>query len=499
MGDQYNIANVRAFGAVGDGVVDDRAAFQAAIDLGDTVYVPAGMYRLTNGLTSTKPVRILGQGVASKINMVAGSGALLFLGGGIANGTPNPGYAGTVYNFGTAALSAGQYVYTCADTTGLAVGDVLFLDLGIDPQDGGQHYIRQWNVVAGIAGDQVTLRSPLPEAVGEVGAPAYAFSPTFHEAVKVTTPANHIEVGHLSIEQSAGESAVFALRARNVHVHDLFFPNTSARAVIVGECDNVVVERLLAQRSTGTYAFVNLYGCRNSAVRDVRAALVGSGIDLENQMRGFTLERIVFEGDSADKNAYGYLRIGGHSLDGSIRDVEITNAGTVTALLAQALVVGSQSQITTENVSLCVNASIFPLKYHRGQFNYRGTTYRNRVRATVDVSLVPNMEAVGYALPSGLLCRLKGMISTRTGVLLVRLHSNSTGGYATVLDTSQSIDRFPADGVLAEMTTDQFVTVGDSPLYTFNTYTEGHMLRVTTDGTVPEGATLQLETEFFTA
>jgi len=43
--DQY--VNVRMFGAVGDGIVDDTAAFLAARDTGKNLYVPAGNYSIT--------------------------------------------------------------------------------------------------------------------------------------------------------------------------------------------------------------------------------------------------------------------------------------------------------------------------------------------------------------------------------------------------------------------------------------------------------------------
>jgi hypothetical protein len=50
----YLVANVKQYGAVGDGTTDDTAAFQAAIDSlgtnGGTVYVPSGTYRITGTL-----------------------------------------------------------------------------------------------------------------------------------------------------------------------------------------------------------------------------------------------------------------------------------------------------------------------------------------------------------------------------------------------------------------------------------------------------------------
>lgn len=42
--------NVKDFGAVGDGVTDDRAAIQAALDAGGWVYIPEGTYALVSGL-----------------------------------------------------------------------------------------------------------------------------------------------------------------------------------------------------------------------------------------------------------------------------------------------------------------------------------------------------------------------------------------------------------------------------------------------------------------
>ncbi|RVT80227.1 hypothetical protein EM858_04320 [Agrobacterium sp. CNPSo 2736] len=57
--------NVQWFGAVGDGVVDDTVAVQAAIDIADVISVPRGLdVRLTETVNVNRPVTIIGKGCA---------------------------------------------------------------------------------------------------------------------------------------------------------------------------------------------------------------------------------------------------------------------------------------------------------------------------------------------------------------------------------------------------------------------------------------------------
>lgn len=51
-------ASVKDFGAVGDGVTDDTAAIQAALDAGGDIYFPAGRYKATSQLTANQPCTI---------------------------------------------------------------------------------------------------------------------------------------------------------------------------------------------------------------------------------------------------------------------------------------------------------------------------------------------------------------------------------------------------------------------------------------------------------
>ena len=70
--------NVKKYGAIGDGVTDDTAAIQAAIDamptVGGVLYFPAGKYLVpAGGLTCNKPITILGDGMGSYETTSGGS------------------------------------------------------------------------------------------------------------------------------------------------------------------------------------------------------------------------------------------------------------------------------------------------------------------------------------------------------------------------------------------------------------------------------------------
>jgi polygalacturonase len=45
-----NVINVKDYGAVGDGLVDDSAAIQAALSTGQHVYIPSGSYLINDQL-----------------------------------------------------------------------------------------------------------------------------------------------------------------------------------------------------------------------------------------------------------------------------------------------------------------------------------------------------------------------------------------------------------------------------------------------------------------
>ena len=74
--------SVKDFGAVGDGVADDAAAIQAAIDGYTAIYFPAGTYKIGTTLNITDDTYLFGDGDASIISADDGVGAISALSSG---------------------------------------------------------------------------------------------------------------------------------------------------------------------------------------------------------------------------------------------------------------------------------------------------------------------------------------------------------------------------------------------------------------------------------
>jgi hypothetical protein len=77
-----DVANVKDFGAVGNGIADDRIAFQNAIATGKSVYIPDGTYNLTTGvvINDYNAKLILIGSSKDKVKLISNIGTWMFLG-----------------------------------------------------------------------------------------------------------------------------------------------------------------------------------------------------------------------------------------------------------------------------------------------------------------------------------------------------------------------------------------------------------------------------------
>jgi hypothetical protein len=162
--------SVRDYGAVGDGLTDDSAAFEsamAAVAKPGVVIIPAGTYRLSRTLKPTSGLVLRGQGATVSL--------LVFHMGG----ATDPLIDFTTYNsrpFSSlgqdAALGATSLTLTAA--SGVAVGDVMEIEQQNDPakmytdpewnQSWAQSVVGQFAVVTAVSGTTVSLDRPLRAA-----------------------------------------------------------------------------------------------------------------------------------------------------------------------------------------------------------------------------------------------------------------------------------------------------------------------------------------------
>lgn len=132
------IPSVQDFGAVGDGITDDTAAFQLAEAAYDFLYLPEGNYVVTTAPTKTYigPGRILTSGVSS----------ITFAGGGANDATVNGNYDGAYALQIVARISnpATSAVATTGFSAALGIGTLTF-------SGGGTYPVGSWVEISGVS------------------------------------------------------------------------------------------------------------------------------------------------------------------------------------------------------------------------------------------------------------------------------------------------------------------------------------------------------------
>ncbi|CAB5082867.1 Pectate lyase superfamily protein [Burkholderia cenocepacia] len=120
--------SVRQFGAKGDGVTDDTAAFQAALNAGlMTLYVPAGTYLLGKlVMPSTVGFVLYGDGTSSVLVQKAGAGSLLTW------STSSVNYVqGYVERLAFVGTNGSGHTIDTSGTGGLTLQDLYFTDVPV--------------------------------------------------------------------------------------------------------------------------------------------------------------------------------------------------------------------------------------------------------------------------------------------------------------------------------------------------------------------------------
>jgi parallel beta-helix repeat protein len=150
-----NLINIKTFGAVGNGVTSDQAAFQAALDainaagVSTTLQIPDGIYRLTDELTyiDGPPLRIIGD---------SREGAQLVWDDNATRGLTLDATTASVSSLLTSDGQIGDRTVNVANGALFNIGNWVFLD---DSQTNGGTLVTR---VHSIVGNAVTLEDALP-------------------------------------------------------------------------------------------------------------------------------------------------------------------------------------------------------------------------------------------------------------------------------------------------------------------------------------------------
>lgn len=151
-----DVVSVKDFGAVGDGVTDDAAAFIAARATGKRVYAPTGTYKLNQAVTSSGDLILEGDGPSTVLDFtgtVTGGNYALD-----ANGTA------TQIEELSGTQNVGSTTVTFVSAPSLSVGDVFVIYNPTASSWSGfrpEYRAGEWCEVESIAGNVVTLRNSL--------------------------------------------------------------------------------------------------------------------------------------------------------------------------------------------------------------------------------------------------------------------------------------------------------------------------------------------------
>lgn len=316
-------ANVKNYGALGDGATDDTAAVQAAITAGPTVLFPPGTYMVTN-LT-----------IPSNRTIIVSAGAIVR---GTATGyiLSATGTEGTPVNI-TANTVVGARTVT-ATSHGLVAGDWFRLgSTGVFDASRTSSTIGELLQVESVAGSTITTFTPI------VGGP-YTTAAT--GAVSKVTAAEGITLtggGIIQGNKAADSQMGFVVTlGRNIRVRDVTFRNIDQRHTYFRDCVDVGVEGCTfdwAIHASQAYGISFADATQDSWAKDNTFRYVRHSLSTNNNTGGKGIPRRILFADNTilwTSTATGGSMGGGDAID--------THAAAEDIWIERNTVIGSAGQ-----------------------------------------------------------------------------------------------------------------------------------------------------------
>lgn len=484
-----DLLNVKWFGATGDGATNDSAAVLAASDaairIGVTLFFPPGTYKIGTSISITGSVKWLGSG---KDTIIDGTGNPFQGGANLGFGvTINGGVEAVARTATGVALYNGSTQIPINSVTGLAVGDEVYCELGVDPTDATQPFIRMFAKITNITTLTITLDNGVAEDVNG----------TSHKVWKVTNPCKN-----LSITQLAINNCPFSINyVQNGVVSDIFMER-AVGGFLITNVFNLTFERIVANlvQSVGTIGIASSYGwfiqgwghygvrIRDIHIRNLQGVCFFSS---ESQSRDTFMDNIRLA-CSTGLAPSGYSVIRGDSTTRPmvVRNIYVTHLDDNTTRSYG----GQDQNILYENFYFEGNspeaaafAAMSPLNLQAagvsGILRVNRKVYNKRVPFRFIIRPPTGVNNTNFTMPTkGILGRSRIYVSSLTGITYFR-HYNNSG----------------TEDVLAQLVAGQFIDLSDfqgsvNPA-TPNIFTEQRTWRIHLDGTQPVTACYIIEGE----
>ena len=223
---------VTHFGAKADGVADDSAAIQAAIDAapsGATINFAPGTYRITRGLIVTKPLTLIGNGSLLVLDSKTDRGRQITIASRLS----------TFRSTWDEPVAPGQQEFRVSvPQSELGAGDMVFLELGQDLYD---PYMPNFSGVVKVVentGSTVTIDRPIPYAIT-------SGTTVTHRITRIQQLAQNVTVKGFRVNHTATtipDAGVWVQQAMNVQVED--FSGRAANLAVVVESQDVTLRNI---------------------------------------------------------------------------------------------------------------------------------------------------------------------------------------------------------------------------------------------------------------
>lgn len=357
--------SVASFGAVGDGVTDDSAAIQAAINSaapGSTLTFVAGKtYLLKTGLVVNKSININGNGATLLLDTSAWPQNIAL--------SVGSQYDSQSFTW-TQNIAAGTQTFDVAvPTSDIAVGDQVFVSLGRDPYDDTDPNYGVIATVTQNTGSTITIDTPVPYAINQGDQP--------NSITKIDTLVQNITVQNLNFNSVSGtvtDADLWLSGVENVAVNNITGAFTIA--VQVTDSKNITVQNIQGTETNTFAQSGRAFGAWQSENVTVSNVDVSTAFDkavffLEGWCRNISISNVQINDTAAAPLSGDIFHITGGSYGVSLNGITVNDQAPIDFVDNG----GAQSEYTMSNITINGPIRYFNAANLTGSLTWNGISY----------------------------------------------------------------------------------------------------------------------------